>query len=259
MTATPATAAVASTAPTSSAAPTGPVRVPSPRSADVATTAIGATEPDPATKLVAERLDAFGACWGVLSRLLLSSPDTEVLSTLAQPGQLEAWPLERDELTVSGLALLRESQTSGETIKDLEHDYYALFVGPGPLLAPPYESVHRSIEHLMFEADTLDVRAAYAAAGLVSATLGNEPDDHIGLEFGFLAHLCLRALDQLDEGDLAGASATLDTHTRFLDGHVLVWAPDLLHMVTEQARTCFYRGVAALALGALAQCGRIRA
>ncbi len=211
-----------------------------------------------ATEQLAERLDRFGACWSVLSRLLLACPDSELLDQLARPGQLDAWPLDRDEATVSGLDRLRESFESGEPLEELVRDYYALFVGPDHLLAPPYESVHLSIEHLMFEAQTLDVRAAYARAGLVSAALGSEPDDHIGLEFGFLAHLCLRALDRLDHGDLVGASATMDAHTRFLDDHVLRWAPGLMRMVEEQAQTHFFRGVAALARGALAQCDRLR-
>jgi putative dimethyl sulfoxide reductase chaperone len=199
---------------------------------------------------VAERLDAFAAAWTVLSRLLLAPPDEDVLAALSEPGLLDEWPLHRDGPTTLGLRELRSSLLT-ESLPELRRDYDALFVGPGHMLATPYESVYRSEEHLIFDEATRQVRADYARAGLVNTALGREPDDHVGLEFAFLAHLCTQALDEWEDG--RPIDRTLRRYHCFLDDHVRVWLPTLLNSITRGARTQFYRAVADLALGALDQ------
>ena len=65
-------------------------------------------------------------------------------------------------------------------------DYMALFVGPGTPLAPPWESVCRhKDEALVFQKETLEVRAAYRELGLQVEKLHHEPDDHIAYELEF--------------------------------------------------------------------------
>lgn len=56
-------------------------------------------------------------------------------------------------------------------------DYHRLFVGPGTMLAPPWESVHPSDEGLTFQDETLQVRQAYAEFGLTAPAVNREPDD----------------------------------------------------------------------------------
>ena len=51
----------------------------------------------------------------------------------------------------------------------LANDYTRLFIGPGKLPASPWESVYACGEELVFQQSTLDVRAAYHAAGFAAA------------------------------------------------------------------------------------------
>ncbi|MBG3876567.1 hypothetical protein FVW20_05890, partial [Desulfovibrio oxamicus] len=63
-----------------------------------------------------------------------------------------------------------------------EYLFNRLFVGPGPVAAPPYASVYLETERRLMGEATLFAREAYAALGLASPWQGSLPDDHIGLE-----------------------------------------------------------------------------
>ncbi len=200
----------------------------------------------------ADLLDAHAAAAGTLSRLLLAPPDESVLAALRDTDLITQWPLavdvgagtgtsgggdqaRDDEALRAGLDLLAAgSQTP---LRDIEIDHRVLFVGPESMRACPYESVYTSVDHLTFEAQTLQVRRWYAAYGLQAPRVHREPDDHLGLELAFVSHLCLAALD-------AGASeAALDPIARFLRDHVLTFLPQVAGHIVTGAATDFYRGV----------------
>ncbi len=197
---------------------------------------------------IGRRLDEFAAGYTFTSRLLLEPPDLALLDRIGHPGLLDEWPM-TDEKSRQGVRLLLAGATEGAV--PLARDHQRLFVGPGRLLAAPYESVYLSRDHLLFEEQTLQVREAYRAFGLVAPALNREPDDHLGLELHFLAEVCLRSLDALDTGDDDRFDATLAAHQSFLTDHVLRWAPAFLDLVTEHARTDFFRGAALLTAGLL--------
>ncbi len=194
------------------------------------------------------RLDEFAGAYTLTSRLLLEAPDLALLDRIGHPGLLDEWPIGGDR-SRQGVRLLVTGASEGPV--PLARDHQRLFVGPGPLLAPPYESVYRSREHLLFEEQTLQVREAYRAFGLVAPALNREPDDHIGLELHFLAEVCLRSLDALDAGDDDRFDATLAAHQAFLTDHLLVWGPSCLELLETNAQTDYYRGVAQLTAGLL--------
>ncbi|HYQ76128.1 TorD/DmsD family molecular chaperone [Cellulomonas sp.] len=205
-------------------------------------------------RALAERLDDLAGCCVLLSRLLLDAPDSDLLARLRAPGLLAAWPL-TDRASREGAALL--ARGAAADVAELRRDHQALFVGPGPLLAPPYESVHRGREGLLFEGPTFAVRAAYRAFDRVAPALNREPDDHLGLELDFVAHLAVRVLDALDAAEEARAVATLVALREFLVDHPLAWGPDCLALVRQHARTDFYRGTALLGTGLLAHAARV--
>jgi TorA maturation chaperone TorD len=200
-------------------------------------------------QLLADRLDAFAAAYTAMSRFLLAPIDAQLFTLLTQPGLLDAWPLTSDPDTRRGLNLLAASIREGETEPALHRDYDRLFVGPNPLLAPPYESVHLTVEQLMFDTPTFEVRAAYRAFGVQAPRLNREPDDHLGLEFSFLALLCCQAHDALANGDEAAVEMSLQAQRLFLGDHLLRWAGKCLTAVESHADTTFYRGVGAVGLG----------
>lgn len=198
-------------------------------------------------------LDRFAGAFTALSGLLVTSSGGAVLDRVRAPELLADWPLLEDPDCLRGVELLRESGVAGEDEALARRDYNRLFYGPGPMLAPPYESVHRSDEGLVFEQETMQVRAAYAEFQLAAPRLNKEPDDHLALELGFLGELCVRAMDAVDAGADLELTRLLVGIQEFLDGHLLVWGPQCLTQAAAGAQTSFYRGVAALGIGTLRQ------
>lgn len=221
----------------------------------------GVHDPDsagPVDTLLADRaqlgetLDRFAAAFTALSGLLVAVPDAELVTRMRDAELLADWPLPDEGQTHEGLDLLRASAQADESVEVVRRDYNRLFFGPEPMIAPPYESVHLSQERLVFERETLQVRAAYAEFGLAAPRLNREPDDHIALELSFLSTLCVRAMDLLDANDDASAAHHLAGVRTFLAEHLLVWGPTCFDQAADGATTSFYQGVARLGRGTLA-------
>jgi putative dimethyl sulfoxide reductase chaperone len=182
-----------------------------------------------------------------LSAFYLDAPQPGWLADLYREGLLAEFPVpaENDEMC-GGLALLAaaaQQLSDGQlTDADVAADHQALFVGPGHLPAPPWESVYRSKENLLYDWPTLSVRAAYQAMGLAVDRPG-QPDDHMGLELLFMAVLC--------EREAAGDAEAREARRRFVKEHLLEWAPAFCADVRTHAATAVYRGVASLTLGLL--------
>ena len=199
------------------------------------------------------RLERFAAAYRAMSRFLLAPADRDLQEALAEPGQLESWPMPRDPDTARGIKLLVASLTSEETVEALRHDYECLLTGPGSTLPPPFESVYCSLDRLLFDGPTFEVRAEYRRLGLQAPNFNREPDDHIGLEFSFLALVCDRALDGIESENLVAIDEALEIQRRFLATHLLAWAGECLALLEANAKTSFYKGVGALGLGVLVQ------
>jgi putative dimethyl sulfoxide reductase chaperone len=200
---------------------------------------------------LARTLDDFAAAFTTLSSLLVSAPAAPVLDRVRDAELLREWPLPGHPDCRRGTALLAESATAREQESLVRRDYNRLFRGPERMKAPPYESVHRSKEHLVFEQETMQVRAAYAEFGLTAPRLGAEPDDHIGLELSFVATLAVHGMDAMEAGDDLELARVLRALVAFLDEHLLAWAPRCLAQAADGSTTLFYQGVAALGLGTL--------
>ena len=196
---------------------------------------------------MSDPLPAFTTAWTVLSRLLLRPPTQLDLDTVRSPDLLAVWPLDHDAATAEGLALLRASAEE-EDAEMVRADFNRLFVGPARLLAHPWESVHRSEEHLLFDEQTAQVRTWYARYALAVPRLNQAPDDHIGLELEFLAHLGQRAL-----ADPEHASDVIADLAAFLSEHPAVWAPGFADLVSSRAEGPFYQGVGRLLTGTITQ------
>ncbi|WHY84281.1 molecular chaperone TorD family protein [Neobacillus novalis] len=130
-----------------------------------------------------------------------------------------------------------------EQIKREQQEFQRLFIGPGPLGAPPWESYYRSREQLLFEEWTYQIRERYHRFGLQYCKENNEPDDHLLLELEFMVYLsdlCLFAtkdhrLDKL-----------LATQISFLEEHLLIWIPYFCEKVIENTSSQLYLGAAML-------------
>lgn len=130
---------------------------------------------------------------------------------------------------------------------ELREDYHRLFVGPGHLEAPPWESVYRSKEHLLFGEETMAVREFYRSFGLESKNKNREPEDHIGVEMEFMAYLNREAAAKAAAGE--GFAEFLQGQRRFLKEHMQQWVTALCGDVQRAARTAFFRGLALFTRG----------
>lgn len=189
--------------------------------------------------------DAYCAAFGALGRLHRLPPDQDELAALAE--MWAQWPLPDTDAARRGLAELAAAAESGEDAETIRADHARLYGVGAKAVVAPYESVHADPDALVFDRATFSVREAYSRLGLRAPNLNREPDDHLGLEFDFLCHAGLAALD----GDEAAAKAADD----FYREHLSVWAPGVLARVVEAADTRFMAGVAWLSLGALEDYG----
>jgi putative dimethyl sulfoxide reductase chaperone len=211
-----------------------------------------------------ETLTGETLLFSVLAKTLYVYPEKEWIASLMEDDFLAEAPFGSSQpLVVDGLALLRawhragETSSSGDKFDALCADYTRLFIGPGKVLAPPWESVYCTEERLLFLEQTLQVRHWYARFGLQSAKLHQEPDDHIGLELEFLAHLARLGLQALQTEKSERFDESIDSQRQFLLEHTLQWAPVWCDIVQTAAKTEFYRGIARLTLGALTELAAI--
>jgi len=194
----------------------------------------------------------------LLGRLLYETLDKDWLQNIIEENVFDDVPFgENQEETRRGMDLLKEWSNSNkaglseEAYDDLRAEYMRLFVGVNKVLAPPWESVYFNDERLVFQEQTLQVRKWYRRFGLELENLHKEPDDHIGLEMMFVAHLARLAIQALEDQDDEKFEQALENQRMFLSEHLLQWGPLWCALVQEHAKTDFYQGLGHLTLGSL--------
>lgn len=195
---------------------------------------------------------------GLLAKTLYSDPDETWMQSLIDENVFSEVPLGNDEAeTKKGLELLnrwthdQNGRINDASLIQLKADHISLFIGPGKMYAPVWESVYFSEEHLVFQERTLAVRKWYRRFGLESEKGNQEPDDHLGLELGFVARLAALGLRAIEEQEPTRFDQLLTAQRMFLSEHLLQWVPAWAKLVNEHAQTDFYRGVGHLTLGSL--------
>ena len=81
----------------------------------------------------------------------------------------------------------------------------------------------------------------YAVARVVSS-------DHIGVELEFMHHLCQAQIKAIEEGDTDSVTELQAVQYRFLNTHLLKWAPMYLINMKYESRTPLYYDAAEMAL-----------
>ena len=129
-------------------------------------------------------------------------------------------------------------------LEDLHCTYNRLVVGPGSLLAPPWESVYTSHGRLVMQPSTLEVRSAYHKCGFEPALCRRVPDDHVALELDFMAALAKEALEARQRADAKGARDALAASAQFLQEHLGVWVQEFADALRGKGRAPRYAPVA---------------
>jgi TorA maturation chaperone TorD len=194
----------------------------------------------------------------LLSRALYKEPDRDWLNQLITEQIFAEVPFGGEQPEVKrGLEILQAwsqanaSGLSDQVFSDLKLDYTRLFIGLDMLPTAPWESVYFNRERMVFQEQTLQVRQWFARFGVQVENLNKEPDDHIGLEILFIAHLASLALQAIEKGDQPALDEVLQAQRGFLEEHLLRWGPAWTRLLLQHAQTDFYRGIAHLTHGAL--------
>lgn len=208
-----------------------------------------------ATTELSATLVAHHLAYSFLGKAFFEAPSVALINTLQEEALFADWPLEdSNEAMHAGLDILQRvcEQWDEANFQDVKRDYGQLFIGPNRLPAPPWESVYRSEEHLMFEEETFQVRALYRQFGMDIPSECIQPDDHFGLEMFFIAHLCRMGLDALAHEQSAVLDSVLQAVNHFLQDHICQWSEQFLADVKAHAATDYYQGLAFLAEGCIA-------
>lgn len=140
----------------------------------------------------------------------------------------------------------------------LEVDYCALFVGPGRLIAPPYESVYRGIRNFCDVSGKVggaaidpvyvtELKKEYLANGFAVRESYTDFQDHIALELEYMAFLYERAASAFASGDAESAESALAESSAFA-GRLAKWLPMLRARMEGRSSTGFYESALDLVL-----------
>ncbi|MDR2715290.1 MAG: molecular chaperone TorD family protein [Coriobacteriaceae bacterium] len=197
-----------------------------------------------------EEMQALHVLCRFCASALYEKPTAEMIAAYAQQADLFLGEPFTSAAPEPGRALHVLFSAAGQPeegealLQELGQDYTYLFLMVGSSRTSPYESVYRTDDRTLFGPTTVQVRKAYEAAGVELASSEHEPDDHIGLEFAFLAHLLGGMSEALQEGDQERLGAAEAQLRAFAQDHLLVFSDAYLYNLTRQAQSLYYQSVA---------------
>jgi putative dimethyl sulfoxide reductase chaperone len=177
--------------------------------------------------------------------MIMYDPTQECIHDFWSQGILKTLPVtSHNPRFITAASLLRQSVDNQSTnVNLMREDYLSLFTGTGNPLAPPYESVYKSTDHLMFDRQTSEVREFYSSYGWKYRFKGEIPDDHLGIELLFLTKLIDKYMefdDHVCENEMSNEIG------RFIENHILSWVPQWHNDIMKNARTIGYKGIGTL-------------
>ena len=188
-----------------------------------------------------------------LSRLFRREVDAEMLRTLKQidyPADTGTPEIDEGHYRIAKFL----SNEWPDVLTLLAKDYVLCFIGYGMeshSAAYPYESVYLSEKHLMMQSARDEVLAVYRSQGVDKQADWKEGEDHVALEFEFMAILADRAAAAVQAGEDARYDELMAVSAGFMEDHILKWVPTMLDELDHRAKTGFYLGLAYVAKGFL--------
>lgn len=183
--------------------------------------------------------------FGLLARVFGAKPTVELVRGMQEPEMVEA-------LKAFGVSLAADFQPGDEEqqTQALAVEYTRLFVGPGPHIAA-YESVYvpgeGEVQPRLWGRAATEVAGFYRELGL-DLPEGQMPD-HLSLELQAMAVMAQSQADRLAAGDEESAGVLAELQEKFCREHLSRWVPEVCREVEREAKSSFYRGMAALAAG----------
>lgn len=179
--------------------------------------------------------------YALLSRILLQELDVEILNTLMNDKTVLEFLPHWNEW---------ELRNSMPQQKLLEEYLNPDFTNISLLHLVPYETFYTRSDQMIETGGANPVTDIYSAYDFVVdyAVARVVSSDHIGVEFEFMHHLCEAQIKAVQEGDSEAATELLAVQHRFLNTHLLKWAPMYLINMKYESRTPLYYDTAEMAL-----------
>lgn len=188
-----------------------------------------------------DELTARSNIYALLSRIMLQELDLEILNTLKNDETvlefLPHWNEWELRTTLSNQKLLEEYLNPDFTNLSLLH-------------LVPYETFYTRADQMIETGGANPVTDMYSAYDFVVdyGIARVVSSDHIGVELEFMHHLCQAQIKAIEEGDTDSAVELQSVQHRFLNTHLLQWAPMYLINMKYESRTPLYYDVAEMAL-----------
>lgn len=151
----------------------------------------------------------------------------------------------------------RERSEEEDLIWDeIEFDFNRLFVGPGKLIAAPFESVYsnKGKNRSTMSDITESVREFYLSEKLEIKDLNTEPDDHIRFELEFICYLLAKS--NTTDPVKPWEAESYEKFRQFKKDHLLTWGFRWCQDIYRNANTDLYKGVGFLFYGFLEEEGK---
>ncbi len=134
----------------------------------------------------------------------------------------------------------------------VQQEFMNLLKVPGGQYVTPYESVYcdthavpgKRVKGLLMGRSAVDVQKWYRLAAVEIADERKELPDHIGVELGYLAHLCGKEQQFASNGDDSRLARAWEMQRDFLAAHIVSWVGALRDRIHERAQHAYFRAVA---------------
>ena len=137
-------------------------------------------------------------------------------------------------------------------LTDLAVEYASLFLNVGAKPVRLVESVYLGKFSVLYEEPYHEIVECYKSLGYEKEKGFREPEDHVAVEFDFMAKLCRWTAKTLDDGEIDKAIAYVNLQKEFLRDHLNLWVPKLCQELEKAAASTLYKGLAHLTKGFVA-------
>jgi TorA maturation chaperone TorD len=211
-------------------------------------------------ELVKDKLLDIMVVSSFFNKIYMDMPEEEFMEALKENADLfNEWGLQESKNSQTGLDLIKTfiEKYEASDYEEVKNNFNKLFIGPGHLFAPPWESVYREEDHTIFGEATLQVRQLYRKNGLDINNLNKEPDDHIGYECAYINFLCASAAAAYEENDSEKYEKYIEDLKEFFNDHFSVWVNKFADNVIEHSDSKYYKGSGYLLKGAAEELSNI--
>ena len=136
--------------------------------------------------------------------------------------------------------------TESDIVEELAVEFTRLFLGPGPHISA-HESIFTEMDGEvggLWGARTVAVKKFITTTGLDYESGFTGLPDHISVELEFMRKLSEWEAGKWSDDDSVSANYCLTVQKKFIEEHLLKWAPEFCDEVIDKANMPFYREMA---------------